>query len=115
MLFTFFIVVDSSSNNTWLKNPSFEPFTEPIEVDVIPSTSSEPTKLNLTSEEKQIHKKSKNKDKKKHKHKKHNRSVSPEPIVFTGNEEYYVDKKSERGFLSVKTLHRPACPRYEMS
>lgn len=41
-------------------------------------------------------------------------AVTPaEPVLeFTGQEEYYVDKKSERGFLSVQTLHRPACPKY---
>lgn len=39
--------------------------------------------------------------------------VPKAPVIeFTGTEDYYVDKKPERGFVSVTTLNRPACPKY---
>lgn len=33
---------------------------------------------------------------------------------FTGNEDYYVDKVPVRGYITVQTLHRPACPKYRI-
>lgn len=36
-------------------------------------------------------------------------------LNFDGSEQFYVDKKSERGYLRVPTLHRPACPQYHSS
>lgn len=33
-------------------------------------------------------------------------------LDFDGSEKFYVDKKSERGYIRVDTLHRPACPNY---
>lgn len=66
-----------------------------------------------TSKRRHRHKSSK---KKKRRHERGDRSPSPavtEPTIeFTGREEYYVDKKWERGYLSVQALHRPACPKY---
>lgn len=39
-------------------------------------------------------------------------SFPPIVLNFDGSEQFYVDKKSERGYLRVPTLHRPACPQY---
>lgn len=36
-------------------------------------------------------------------------------LNFDGSEQFYVDKKSERGYLRVEALHRPACPSYYSS
>lgn len=59
------------------------------------------------------------KKKKKSKHHRHHqehqsRRVTDETFQFTGNEEYYVDKKREHGFMHVLTLNRPACPKYRI-
>lgn len=92
------------SDSTWLTNQSFiadelkiltvEP-TEPIEIDVVEdeNSSKEP------------------KSKKRKKEKKRSRKKSP-IIEFTGKEDYYVDKKSFKGYFKVDTIHRPARPKY---
>lgn len=118
-----------------MTNPSFEQLpnstpAEPIPIEIddrssspispqhSPNTQNAPPLANATSISVPHKKSSKSKTKEKHKKrdKTHRRPKSPvpAPIVFTGTEEYYVDKKSERGFLSVLTLHRPACPKYIM-
>lgn len=36
-----------------------------------------------------------------------------EPVLdFSGQEEFYVDKKRAKQYNTVRTLHKPACPRY---
>ena len=105
---------------TWLANPSFQ--TIPDVINSKDNVSVEVPSTSLADKTESSHhkdKKSKSlKHKKEHKHKKKKKSLGKdknekilEPIQFDGTEEYYVDKKSERGFLSVSTLHKPACPR----
>lgn len=39
----------------------------------------------------------------------------PEPILdFTGQEEFYIDKNKAKQYNNIKTLHKPACPRYRV-
>lgn len=106
---------------TWLTNSSFEqiPVPPPIEIDddVEPNTESieKPKTSSIREHKERKHKKS-DREKSSHKKKKrrhHDETPPPEPIhQFTGNEDFYVDKKPERGYLRVETLHRPACPKY---
>ncbi|XP_013117712.1 nuclear exosome regulator NRDE2 [Stomoxys calcitrans] len=35
-------------------------------------------------------------------------------LDFTGNEDFYVDKKRANQYNAVRTLHKPACPRYRI-
>lgn len=98
----------------------------PIDVDELPSPKQQNNTIDvdaLSSPDRHTkrdderastrHRKSKKDKHHKKKKRKHNReSPVPQPIVFTGTEEYYVDKKCERGYISVQTLHRPACPKY---
>lgn len=69
-----------------------------------------------TSRRHQRHKSSSSSKKKKRRRERDQTPAAAEPpnIEFTGREEYYVDKKWERGYLSVQSLHRPACPKYRM-
>lgn len=46
------------------------------------------------------------------------KALQPFPAVvlnFDGSERFYVDKKAEREYRRVDTLHRPACPVYHSS
>lgn len=106
-----------TTDTSWLNNPSFEQLPDailvPIDVDSTPSPQPTSPAGSPPHEEDSPRRprESKSGKHKKKKRKHHRESPVPEPIAFTGNEEYYVDKKSERGFLSVQTLHRPACPK----
>lgn len=93
----------------------------PIEIDDVdenPPTKTPNTnhgKASSSTKDKGRRHNKKDHDRSSHKKKKrHHHDEKPplEPIhQFTGNEDFYVDKKSERGYLRVETLHRPACPK----
>lgn len=101
-------------NSSWLSNPSYEKFEPPP-----PQTSNVNENSNQSDEDAQpstshtsghtsrSHKKKHKKDRKSKKEK----TKIVQVMEFDGNEDYYVDKKAERGYLRVQTLHKPACPR----
>lgn len=118
----------STNNSDWLSNPSFKPLSINISKDLPldrrqssspqiiestePSTSSSSFKK---TSDKRKHKSIKKKKKHKHEPKDEKLPSKSSPIDdFTGNEEYYVDKLPVRGYLNVRTLHRPACPKYKV-
>jgi NRDE-2, necessary for RNA interference len=93
----------------WLENPSFDKEelkkAEP-ESGVV--SSPEPESLAVTKRKhKKEHKAKKAKKKKKS-------EESPAQPVVSTNDHYYVDKNAVRGYLSVETLYRPACPKYSI-
>lgn len=107
---------------SWLSNPSFEKFEPPIKpIDANSNQSDEdvqPSTSHSSRSSRSSHKKKRKKDHKEHKSdgkerksKKEKQEKVAEVMEFDGTEEYYVDKKAERGYLRVQTLHRPACPR----
>ncbi|KAG4079354.1 hypothetical protein HA402_008046 [Bradysia odoriphaga] len=104
----------------WLANPSFEKYEPPIKpIDEDSKQSGEDVQPSTSHSSRSSHKKKRKKDHKEHKSDRNERKSKkeePEKVVevmeFDGTEEYYVDKKAERGYLRVQTLHKPACPRY---
>ncbi|KAM7358898.1 nuclear exosome regulator NRDE2 [Cochliomyia hominivorax] len=130
----------SKDENTWLENNSFAIKTQDLtrlqsksspsgeqnsDDSLQDSRSSEEEYDNKDSSlssseevESKAKKFKKSKSKKKHKHKKSNDSSSREtyePVLdFTGQEEFYVDKSKAKQYNTIRTLHRPACPRYRV-
>ncbi|XP_067637289.1 nuclear exosome regulator NRDE2 [Eurosta solidaginis] len=106
--------------SSWLANNSFPLENDDIKnignmefFESISSTSLE----NVEEPHTKPHKKKKHKTKKK-KHKESNRTevqLSLPTVEFNGSEEYYVDKTKVQLYLTVRTLHKPACPRYRRS
>lgn len=104
-----FIEADEK-NLSWLSNTSYEKFERPP-----PQTSNVIENSNQSDEDAQpstshssrSHKKKHKKDRKSKKEK----TKIVQVMEFDGNEDYYVDKTAERGYLRVQTLHKPACPR----
>lgn len=94
----------------WLSNPSFEKFevTNESSKDVQPTTS-HPTQ----SSHKKKRKKNDKKDRLERTDNKPSKQeeTAVEVMEFDGTEDYYVDKKAERGYLAVQTLYKPACPK----
>ncbi|XP_004527132.1 protein NRDE2 homolog [Ceratitis capitata] len=114
---------DSSTNTTkWLINSSFPLETDRLKclekVTISGSSSSCSTDNETELLPAKRYKKHK-KHKKKSKRKKHNADfdmqISKPALEFNGEEEYYIDKNKAKIFLSIRTLHKPACPRYRRS
>lgn len=114
-------------NPGWLSNPSFKPLSSidtPVKTTISSDSNKTPSIIepSTSSSSKKSKQKRKHKDenkfslKKKKKQKQELKdSKQSAPIdVFTGNEEYYVDKLPVRGYLKIQTLHRPACPKYKI-
>lgn len=104
-------------NSSWLANSSYEKYEPPIPASnaSVPvnedSNQSDEDVQPSTSHSSRSHKKKRKKDRKSdHKSKKEKPKIV-EVMEFDGNEDYYVDKTAERGYLRVQTLHKPACPR----
>uniref|UniRef100_A0A0A1XLS6 UPF0614 protein C14orf102 homolog n=1 Tax=Zeugodacus cucurbitae TaxID=28588 RepID=A0A0A1XLS6_ZEUCU len=110
-----------TNSSSWLKNSSF-----PLENDHIKSlekvkfsdssSSLAESEIEFTQSQSKKHKKSTHK--KKSKRKKHetdcNTRIMP-VLEFNGTEGYYIDKSKVQQYLTVRTLHKPACPRYRSS
>ncbi|XP_036341492.1 LOW QUALITY PROTEIN: nuclear exosome regulator NRDE2-like [Rhagoletis pomonella] len=109
-----------TTSSTWLANSSFPLENDDIKnlenVEIIESsTSSSENEVELSQ--------SSHQKKKKHKRSKKRRKLEHDceikliaPVLeFSGNEEYYIDKSKTKQFLSIRTLHKPACPRYRHS
>lgn len=107
-------------DSSWLSNPSFEKYEPPPPT----SNSSSPKQINETSNSEEdvqpststshssrSHKKKHKKDRKSENKSKKEKQKMDSVMEFDGNEDYYVDKSAERGYLRVQTLHKPACPR----
>ncbi|XP_065360890.1 nuclear exosome regulator NRDE2 [Calliphora vicina] len=127
----------SNDQNIWLENNSFDIKTQDLttiqfksrQVGVeISDDSSQSSSSSDEDDKNKEHALSSNeedesrskrfkKSKKKHKHKKSNKS-SKKPIEpqldFTGQEEFYVDKNKAKQYNTIRTLHKPACPRYRV-
>ncbi|XP_053948205.1 nuclear exosome regulator NRDE2 [Anastrepha ludens] len=102
--------------STWLANCSFPLENEHIKnlgnVKYIQSsTSSSDVEIEDSKSKHKKKKKCKRKSKIKGKNDCEMKIILP-ALEFNGNEEYYVDKSKAQQFLSVRTLHKPACPRY---
>ncbi|XP_005190091.2 nuclear exosome regulator NRDE2 [Musca domestica] len=128
---------DQPATSGWLENTSFPldviKFTAPQGtpnnvIDDYSTSNSDSSVLshsdsgdsNGEREHKKRKKDKKAKSKKKAKHKTSSRPASPvptfEPLLdFTGKEEFYVDKNKAKQYNSIKTLHKPACPRYRVN
>ncbi|XP_073844060.1 nuclear exosome regulator NRDE2 [Musca autumnalis] len=125
---------DQPSTSKWLENTSF-----PLDViklrtglstqnegsndantsDSDNSDSSDSTSevSNDEPEPKQKKLKSKKENRKKSKKERKADDTVPTPpalpsLDFTGQEEFYVDKRKAKQYNTIKTLHKPACPRY---
>ncbi|KAL9702861.1 hypothetical protein quinque_006379 [Culex quinquefasciatus] len=103
-------------NLSWLTNQSFIPFPSQPQQDAS-SDSSGPEDHKPRPSSSRKHKKSK----KKHRKRKRSRSssssspevvVEPVPAVNISEQEFYTDVSALRIYLTVETLHRPACPKY---
>ncbi|XP_055909879.1 nuclear exosome regulator NRDE2 [Eupeodes corollae] len=103
----------TSSNSTWLENSSFNKLASEILPDLITSKETLKTPPNSTEIQDETSKESKSVKKSK---KKRHRSPKPQPVIleFTGDEEFYIDKKGATQYRTIKTLHKPACPRYRL-
>lgn len=108
----FLFIEADEKNSSWLSNPSFEKFEPPPQTSDLsaPNENSNQSDEDVqpsTSHSSRSHKKKHKKDRKSKKEK----PKTVQVMEFDGNEDYYVDKTAERGYLRVETLHKPACPR----
>lgn len=115
----FYMFTDTDKKDAnWLSNPSYQIFVPPPQVPAVSTVTQKISKGTFnqsddddvqpsTSHSSRSHKRKLKKD---HKAKKEKQKVLP-VLEFDGNEDYYVDKTAERGYLRVQTLHKPACPR----
>lgn len=69
---------------------------------------------NVSSKKAAKHKHLKKKHHKHHKKKKSKTKNAVRSVEFTGKEEYYVDKRPERSFMTKNTLEKSMCPRYRV-
>ncbi|XP_075160790.1 nuclear exosome regulator NRDE2 [Haematobia irritans] len=109
-------------SSQWLENASFPveaiqvaPVTrskkEELDSDIHTSSSSSDNDEN-TSSSQESQKRLKLSDKKR-KRKNTPEKKPPSPLLdFSGNEDFYVDKTRAKQYHAVKTLHKPACPKY---
>ncbi|XP_061395141.1 nuclear exosome regulator NRDE2 [Musca vetustissima] len=127
---------DPPSTSGWLENTSF-----PLDVikfttghstqnqlaeDLNSTTSDGSSSSDSNSEDSDGESKAKQRrrDKTKEKRKTSKDKTNPVPTIpeppivpsldFTGKEEFYVDKNKAKQYNSIKTLHKPACPRYRV-
>lgn len=69
---------------------------------------------NVSSKKAAKHKHLKKKHHKHHKKKKSKTKDAVKSVEFTGKEEYYVDKRPERSYMTKNTLEKTICPRYRV-
>ncbi|XP_059622663.1 nuclear exosome regulator NRDE2 [Phlebotomus argentipes] len=102
--------------NEWLSNASFVPLCLPGKSpenssSPVPSTSAD-TRADAEVFQDSLEVPKRRSKKKKSKKKREEPNLT---LEFTGQENYYVDKKSEIGYLKIDKLYNPACPRYYTS
>ncbi|XP_058832540.1 nuclear exosome regulator NRDE2 [Topomyia yanbarensis] len=104
---------------SWLANQSFIPFPSSTSREQETSESDKSPEPSNSSK-RQDNRKHKKKKRKHHKKRKQassseddNTSKDPEPIRIS-ELDYYTDLEGLRIYLTVETLHRPACPRYRL-
>lgn len=116
---TIFSETQAEADKTWLANPSFQKYVPPpnsqicddlLENDKLSHEVDDDAQPS-TSHSSRSHKKKHKKDHKSRKEKEKEKQKIVQVLEFDGNEDYYVDKTAERGYLRVQTLHKPACPR----
>lgn len=129
LCFDYLNVDFSADNNQWLLNPSFDvPSQQEIvniqsgacQLNTSATTAPETTAVN--DSDNSSHEVARKKHKKEHKHHKRKKSkhksksneVAQPKLEFTGKEDYYVDKKSDRDNWSRDSLHKTQCPRYRV-
>uniref|UniRef100_A0A1B6MGW1 Protein NRDE2 homolog n=1 Tax=Graphocephala atropunctata TaxID=36148 RepID=A0A1B6MGW1_9HEMI len=105
---------------SWLKNSSYAPANQGPKFDSGGSQGGENKSDNQTERKhenaRSTHKKKRNKKKKEQSHR-HKRPIEKDlgkvqPKILE-SDQFYEDKKQERGNFLVDTLHRPAIPRYD--
>uniref|UniRef100_A0A1A9W4C9 Protein NRDE2 homolog n=1 Tax=Glossina brevipalpis TaxID=37001 RepID=A0A1A9W4C9_9MUSC len=113
-------------NTQWLENNSFtikEQHLKPTKRDSVLSSANDcrqdfPTYSIISSgdsSEESLHEYNRKKTKRSKKSKDGAEKSIPTPTLeFAGNEEFYVDKGKAKQYNTIKTLHKPACPRYKV-
>lgn len=107
----------SPSLSVWLNNESYTVLDRINDEGSSSSTSSSTDSSSSDSQKKRKRKSSKKRKRKDTKTTKVTVQFPPPPLPmpklsFDGSEQFYVDKKCERGYNRVDTLHRPARPNY---
>lgn len=126
---------NTQNENKWLENNSFALKTEDLtslqcktaeEMQVVIDSSQDSSdsendrnhtqSLSLSDEEVNVKRKKLKTLEKNRKHKKNElfKLAAEKVLDFTGQEEFYVDKNKAKQYNTIKTLHKPACPRYRV-